>query len=175
MDDHTQCDIRPMHASDLDRVLAWRNHVDIRRHMLTQHLITTEEHHRWFERASDDPQRHIMLVQDQGVPFGLVHFSGVRPNASAEWGFYLAPDAPQGSGRRLGECAVNFAFATLHVHKLCGQVLAGNAASIRFHERLGFVMEGRLREQVFLQSRHCDLLCFGLLHSEWLHTPPQQG
>ena len=175
MDDHTLCDIRPMQASDLDMVLAWRNHPDIRRHMLTQHLITTEEHRRWFERASDDPQRHIMLVQDLGQPFGLVHFSGVQPNASAEWGFYLAPDAPKGSGRRLGASALNFAFATLHVHKLCGQVLAGNAVSIRFHERLGFVLEGRLREQVFLQSHHCDLLCFGLLHSEWSHTHRQQG
>ncbi len=163
-------DIRPMCADDLEMVLAWRNHPKIREHMLTQHVISEEEHLHWFERSSADPQRKIMLVEHQGLPFGLVHFTGLQAKASVDWGFYLAPDAPKGSGARLGDSALVYAFETLHVHKLSGQVLDTNAASVRFHERLGFSLEGRLREHVFIESTHRDLLCFGLLHNEWSTT-----
>jgi UDP-4-amino-4,6-dideoxy-N-acetyl-beta-L-altrosamine N-acetyltransferase len=143
--------------------------------MLTQHLITLDEHRQWFERTSTHSQRKVMVVEHQGQPFGLVHFTGVQAQAAVEWGFYVAPDASKGSGQRLGSCALAFAFEQLQVHKVCGQVLASNAASIRFHERLGFSPEGRLREQVFIEPHHHDLLCFGLLHSEWLQTPEHQG
>lgn len=169
------CDIRPMTTNDLDMVLAWRNHPRIRQHMITQHLITLDEHRDWFHRTTDNPQRRILLVAHQGTPFGLVHFTGVQPQAAVEWGFYVAPDANKGSGQRLGKCALAFAFEQLQVHKVCGQVLASNDASIRFHERLGFSPEGRLREQVLIESHHHDLLCFGLLRSEWLETAEHQG
>lgn len=168
MHEHTPCTIRPMQVQDLEMVLAWRNHPAIRQHMLTQHLISLDEHRQWFERANNNAQRKIMLVEHDNTPFGLVHFTGVSPQASADWGFYVAPDVPKGSGTLLGPCALAFAFEELQIHKLCGQVIAENAASIRFHERLGFTLEGRLREQVLVESRHHDLLCFGLLRREWL-------
>lgn len=41
--------IRPMVYADLERVLAWRNHPDVRRYMYTQHEITLDEHQRWYE------------------------------------------------------------------------------------------------------------------------------
>ena len=167
-------DIRPMCVDDLQRVLSWRNHPKIRQHMLTQHVITAEEHRHWFERSTHDPLRKIMLLEHQGQPFGLVHFTGIQANASVDWGFYLAPDAPKGSGVLLGQSALAFAFETLHIHKLCGQVLDTNAASIRFHERQGFSLEGRLRQQVCIQSSHRDLLCFGLLHTEWSNRQPSK-
>jgi UDP-4-amino-4,6-dideoxy-N-acetyl-beta-L-altrosamine N-acetyltransferase len=168
MHERTSCAIRPMQTQDLEMVLAWRNHPAIRQHMLTQHLISLDEHRQWFERANNNAQRKIMLVEHDHIPYGLVHFTGVSPHASVDWGFYVAPDAPKGSGTLLGQSALVFAFKELQVHKLCGQVMEDNAASIRFHERLGFTLEGRLREQILVQSRRHNLLCFGLLRREWL-------
>jgi len=162
------CNIRPMQAEDLEMVLKWRNHLSIRQHMITQHLITADEHQKWFEQTSSDPHRTIMLVEHQGAPFGLVHFTGTLAHASVDWGFYVAPDARKGFGNRLGKCALAFAFEQLSVQKVCGQVLASNEVSIRFHERLGFSFEGRLREHVLIPPNHQDLLCFGLLKGEWL-------
>lgn len=56
----------------------------------------------------------------------------------------------------------------MKVHKLCGQVLAGNERSVRFHEALGFVREGELREQQLDGQEYRNLICFGLLRSEYL-------
>ena len=96
-----------------------------------------------------------------------MQFSGVQAGASTVWGFYAAPGAPAGTGSHLGRMALQFAFGSLQVHKVCGEALEGNEASIRFHRKLGFREEGRLREQENVGARYHDLICFGLLAHEW--------
>jgi len=84
-----------------------------------------------------------------------------------EWGFYVAPDAAKGTGRALGVAALRYAFETLSLRKLCGEVIATNVRSLRFHEKLGFQREGVLREQHFDGKNHLDVHYFGLLIREW--------
>jgi UDP-4-amino-4,6-dideoxy-N-acetyl-beta-L-altrosamine N-acetyltransferase len=162
--------IRLMAADDLERVLTWRNHPDIRHYMLTQHEITVDEHLRWFEHARNDPSKRIFIFEHRKRALGLIHFSGVAPGGIADWGFYTAPEAPKGLGRILGTTALDFAFQKLDLHKVCGQVLACNKASIRFHKTLGFSQEGVLRDQHFISDEYHDLICFGLLSQEWPPT-----
>jgi len=159
--------IRAMTEQDVELVLHWRNHIDIRRFMLTQHEISLEEHTMWFKRASTDPTRRLMLVEEDSQPLGFVQFSNVGVDEVSDWGFYVRPNAPKGSGRKLGEAALTHAFQAWNLHKVCGQAIAENIASISFHQRLGFVQEGVLREQSKIAGKRSDLFCFGLLKSEW--------
>lgn len=162
--------LRPMLDRDVGQVFVWRNDPEIRRYMLTQHEITLDEHHAWFARASADQSRRLLIVEDEGRPFGCVNFSGVRPGGVADWGFYTAPDAPKGSGSKLGQVALDYAFRNAGLHKVCGQALAYNGASIRLHEGLGFRREGVLRDQHLVNGGYHDLICFGLLCHEWTIT-----
>ncbi|WP_218938112.1 UDP-4-amino-4,6-dideoxy-N-acetyl-beta-L-altrosamine N-acetyltransferase [Billgrantia lactosivorans] len=162
--------LRPMISTDLERVLAWRNHPDVRRHMYTQRLITLEEHKAWFERASHDSRRHLRIYEQASIPQGYVNLKVVDENAGrADWGFYLAPGAPPGSGQGLGQCTLAYAFHTLGLHKLCSEVLAENNRSLRFHERLGFRREATLRDHFFDGNDYHDVIGFGLLAEEWRH------
>lgn len=156
-----------MTNADLEQVLAWRNEPDIRRYMLTQHEISLTEHRQWYERNSQDPTRRLLIVEEDGMALGFVHFSGVAPGGIADWGFYAAPGAAKGSGHKLGVTVLNFAFGTLGLHKVCGQALDFNEASIRFHRKLGFQQEGVLRQQHKGADGYHDLICFGLLREEW--------
>lgn len=156
-----------MRRDDLAQVLAWRNHAEVRRYMVTQHLITADEHARWFDAASQDASRRLLVAESDQRPFGFVQFSGVAPGAVAHWGFYAAPDAARGSGRAMGKAALTLAFGELALHKVCGQALAFNDASIRFHEKLGFRREGVLRQQQLLEATWHDVVCFGLLREEF--------
>lgn len=159
--------VRPMSKSDLARVLRWRNHPEVRRHMYTRHEITPDEHRHWFARASVDSTCVPLIFELAGTPAGFVAFSGVAVGGVASWGFYLAPEAPRGTGRALGRAALAHGFEHLRLHKVCGEALALNERSIRFHARLGFVREGVLREQHFDGERHHTVVRFGLLHREW--------
>lgn len=148
-------------------VLAWRNHPDIRAFMLTQHEINLEEHYSWFRKASLDSTRRLLIVEERDEPLGYVQFSGVVEGGVADWGFYARPQALKGAGRKLGAAALNFAFGALNIHKVCGQAIADNEASIALHRRLGFVEEGVLRDQQRVNGSYHSLICFGLLKHEW--------
>lgn len=162
--------VRPMDERDLEQVLSWRNHPEVRRYMYTQHEITLEEHTRWFVRASQDPVRHLLVFEIDATPFGFINIHQIANGGVADWGFYAAPDAPKGVGRALGKTALRYAFEAVGIHKLYGQILVYNERSIHFHQNLGFQREGVLRQQHFDGQQYHDVVCFGLLASEWFQA-----
>jgi len=161
----------PMVYADLNLVLAWRNHPEVRRHMFTQHEITLSEHQSWFASASRNPRKHPLIFESYGTPSGFVNFSELEWGGVAEWGFYASPDAPHGTGRLMGQAALDHAFTCLNLHKVCGQALEHNERSIRFHLNLGFQQEGILRDHHFDGAKYHHVFCFGMLSNEWCSLP----
>lgn len=162
--------VRAMRPEDLSTVLAWRNHVEVRRYMYTQHEISKTEHQAWFKRASQDDCKSLLIFELNEQPIGFVNFNKSKVGAIADWGFYLAPDVPKGSGRLLGRTALAYAFNELALHKVCGEALAFNERSLRLHLTLGFTNEGNLRDQYFDGVKYHNVIAFGLLADEW---PPE--
>lgn len=161
------CTVRALIEDDLPIVLAWRNHPAVRSYMFNQHKISLQEHRNWFERVRHDKTRQQLIVLQGVEPIGFVQFSAISKGGIADWGFYARPDAPRGSGRKLGTAALMHAFKDLGLHKVCGQAIESNAASIAFHQKLGFIEEGRLREQQRIGDQYHTLFCFGLLAKDW--------
>lgn len=71
-------------------------------------------------------------------------------------------------------------FRELGYQKLAALVYSFNERSLRMHEKLGFVFEGRLRRTILTQGRHYDTICFGMTKEEFdlldmASTPPLLG
>lgn len=160
-------ELRHMRANDLEKVLAWRNHFDVRRYMYTQHQITFEEHSQWFARASQDSKKHLLIFEVERTPLGFINIHEIGAGGIADWGFYVAPNSPKGTGKALGIAALKYAFEDIGLHKLCGKVLENNERSMKFHKSLGFKEEGVLRQQHFDNKDYHDIHCFGILASDW--------
>lgn len=160
--------VRTMRDTDLNLVRSWRNNPEVRRFMLTQHEISPEEHQSWFARVKQDESRCQLVAESGDLPVGYVQFSGVSLGGVADWGFYIAPQAPKGTGKAMGAAALDYGFSVLSLHKICGQALAYNAPSIGFHQHLGFTQEGVLRQHCLIDETYHDLICFGLLKAEWV-------
>lgn len=158
--------LRVMTKEDLEMVLGWRNNPDVRNFMYTRHEISLKEHSDWFTSASCDSNRHLLIFEQNAIAKGFVQISQKSHNL-ADWGFYIAPDAPKGTGIALGQAALTYAFSRLKLHKLCGEALGYNEKSIRFHLKLGFTQEGVLREQHYDGVQYNNIYCFGLLAREW--------
>ncbi len=158
--------VRAMDEGDLAVVLAWRNDPEVRRHMFSRGEIGAAEHRAWFEQHRADARRRLLVYEADGVPLGFVSLQLGRQPQVAAWGFYAAPGAARGTGRAMGRLALDFGFDTLALHKVCGQALADNRASIALHRALGFREEGVLREHHFDGERRQDVVCFGLLAHE---------
>lgn len=110
-------------------------------------------------------------LDDSGTLCGFASYGVFRAfpayKYSAEHSVYVARDARgQGVGqvlmRRLIESAEQ-----QQLHTLIGGIDADNTASIRFHERLGFVHAGTIKQAGFKFGRWLDLAFYQLL----LRTP----
>ncbi len=156
-----------MHTADLELVLSWRNYIDIRRYMYTQHEISLTEHTNWFNKVSKDNNYNLLIFEIDSKPLGFVNIHQIAQGGIADWGFYTSPDAPKGTGSKLGEHALDYAFNTLQLHKLCGQALDFNEASRKFHKRLGFKEEGVLEQHHFDGQKYHNVISFGLLAHDY--------
>jgi UDP-4-amino-4,6-dideoxy-N-acetyl-beta-L-altrosamine N-acetyltransferase len=159
--------LRLMVDSDLENILKMRNHPDIRRYMITQHEISFKEHELWFEKASNDKDTSLYVFDIDKLCVGFVQFKKTCNPKVADWGFFLAPSAPKGSGRGLGRAAIFQGFEVKKFDKICGQVLDYNHKSISFHKSLGFISDDLMQRQLRI-GEHChNILSFSLHRNEW--------
>jgi UDP-4-amino-4,6-dideoxy-N-acetyl-beta-L-altrosamine N-acetyltransferase len=134
--------------------------------MRTQHVINAQEHAQWFEKSINDELRRILIVQDAGSPIGFVQFDLQSQCTEAEWGFYLAPNAPKGGGYILGVTALNYAFNEMGIQNVCGKVLSSNSSSVKFHKKLGFILSGQENDAV--KEQILEMLIYRITKQSWI-------
>lgn len=161
--------LREIGEDDLELMLSWRNHPSVRENMFSQSVIELEQHKLWFEGESKkDGSEWLMFIDEDNTPRGVVYFTEMnRAYRNAFWGFYAAPDAPAGTGTKMGREALEYYFNDLGFHKLNAEVLKSNKRSYHFHRKLGFQVEGVLRENYFGRLGYEDITYLGILDSEW--------
>lgn len=117
---------------------------------------------RWGLQAHDDPT----LLGSVGL------FGWNRGWRKCSLGYELAAWAGgQGLMGEALQAVIDHGFATLDLHRIEAQVHPDNARSLRLLDRLGFVVEGRLREVARWGGRQHDLLMLSLLRAQWPPRP----
>ncbi len=135
--------LKPLTETDLQILLEWRNHDDVRRHMYSSRPIAFADHCRWFENLKRDPLRQAFIYECEGKPSGFVQFERDDAGTVAEWGFHAAPGSPKGTGRRLGTLALDYLFGVIGCDAVRGAVILSNYASLSFHRVFGFEPDGQ--------------------------------
>ena len=91
-----------------------------------------------------------------------------RQHRRGELGYIVRRDLwGRGLANEALTAIVNHAFGPLGLHRLEADIDPRNAGSIRSVERLGFKLEGRLRERFFVAGEIQDSLIYGLLAQDW--------
>jgi ribosomal-protein-serine acetyltransferase len=89
-------------------------------------------------------------------------------NRRVEIGYWLAREF-QGRGVMTDACRALVAhlFGELELNRVEIRCAAGNTKSSAIPRRLGFTLDGTLRDAQFVNGRHHDLLVFGMLKRDW--------
>ena len=61
-----------------------------------------------------------------------------------------------------------YAFRTLNLNRIWLHVFEFNERALRAYEKVGFVREGVLRQDVFREGRYWNTVVMGILRDEWL-------
>jgi ribosomal-protein-alanine N-acetyltransferase len=119
------------------------------------------------DRAASGYRRMVQLNGSEII--GIV--SGLHPEwpaATLEIG-YMLDEGHQGRGfgKRMVGLWIDELFRAGKFERLWLLTNAANEPSQRLALRLGFQLEGRLRQHVLLNGRRADQLLYGLLREEW--------
>ncbi len=89
-----------------------------------------------------------------------------------EIGYWLG-ESFQGKGLMTKACKamVAYAFDELHLNKVEIRCATGNTQSCAIPQRLGFTLEGVIRQAEWLYDHYVDLRMFGILVGEWYRLP----
>ena len=123
--------------------------------------VSVEERRHWWQARTAQGYPVLVAHDEHGVA-GFGTFGDFRPwpgyRFTVEHTLHVRADARgRGLGTQMLQALVQRARA-LGKHVMVAGVDAGNAASIRLHERCGFAQAGRLREVGYKFDRWLDLV-----------------
>lgn len=147
--------LREATTEDVHLMLSWRNQETNREVSKTSHVITAQEHARWWAATREDPAGRLLTYLRDGTPCGAVTFFDLRLDGprTGSWGFYLDADGLAARGETLSAWlevmreAVDHAFDELRLDRLDGEVLGHNTVVRQMNRRFRFV-EGTPRREV---------------------------
>jgi UDP-4-amino-4,6-dideoxy-N-acetyl-beta-L-altrosamine N-acetyltransferase len=167
--------LRPIVEADSARLLAWRNSPDVRAFMYTDHVITPEEHDRWFAGALVNPGRRYWIIEADGEGVGMANLYDIdTSNHRSAWAYYIADPAVRGRGigAMTEYLVLEQVFGPLGLSRLWCEVLETNPAVIKLHKRFGFIEEARYRRHVIKAGQPVDVIGLGLLAEDWAAARP---
>lgn len=167
---------RPLQRQDKEMIRLWRNLPQVRRCMLTDHVIGPEEHAAWFERIFDNPRFRHWIIRCEEENAGLLYLYDIDTcNRRCYWGFYVVGSNVR--GKSVGMFAeyflLQYIFKELKLDKLCCETLDFNRGVLRMHEAFGFKQEGRLRRHIVKSDGAHDVICMSIFKNEWEEKRPE--
>jgi RimJ/RimL family protein N-acetyltransferase len=135
---------------------------------------SAESHRAWAKeqavsKSDGDCFQLAIEAADTGEVVGAVgsHHADVR-SGWFEYGITIGAEFRRnGYATEAALLLLRHMFAERRFHKCQVRIFAHNEASLALHRRLGFVEEGRLRENVFMAGRHHDLVLMGMIAGEF--------
>lgn len=162
--------IRRLEKSDLEKRVSWMNNPLVYANMHFEVPILMDKTIEWFESNLNNDKRFDVTIIDEGEIAAFGGFTSInREIGKAETYLFANPTSlHKGIGTRAKKLMCDFGFNDLGLNKLYFVTNEDNYASIRTNEKLGFRLEGRLRQEYVLENgEKKDRLYYGLLKEEW--------
>lgn len=172
--------LRAIEREDIPRFVTWFNDPDVRHYLGHILPMSAAQETSWYESMiTRDPYERPMAIEVRTPEgwqiignIGLMNFNWVSRHA--EVGLVIGEKEfwNQGYGTEVMGLMLRFAFHTLNLNRVYLRVDARNKRGIRAYEKAGYVLEGRLRQDCYLDGEYGDTLLMGVLRSEWAAQRP---
>lgn len=163
-------DVGTLHAavdSSIEELRPWLPWVDGYNRGFAQRFIR-ESAGSWADRRAFDftvrkqvdPNRHIGNVSV---------WQTSQQNSTGEVGYWVrSGETGNGYGTEAAAAVVKIGFEELDFHKVVLRIAVGNIASERIAAKIGFTLEGILRDEVKVGDEWLDHTAWSMLAPEWL-------
>jgi len=167
--------LRAYEKSDADALFRWFSDEEVTRWLGPPAFPSRAHQEKFIElaSASSDDAKYFAIETLDGK---LVGDCGLRfidwKSRKAE--FFITIGEKQFWGKGLGSDAlrivVRLAFDKMNLNRLWLSVLVDNPRAVRCYEKCGFVREGLLRQESYVDGKYRDVLLMALLREDYHRT-----
>ncbi|MFC1783986.1 GNAT family N-acetyltransferase [Planctomycetota bacterium] len=163
--------LRPFENKDIPLKVKWINDPQINEHLHYEIPLGQAKTEKWFQNTLTDNSRRDFVIETlEGEAIGLVGIIGINLiHRAAE--IYIAIGEKEfwakGVMLEAESIMIRWAFETLGLEKIWAQTRAENVASIITMKKMGFQIEGTLRQEKYISGQRVDVIRMGLLRHEF--------
>ena len=166
--------LRALELGDLDRTLKWHNDPNLYATLISPFRhVSRQTEEEWLRRVMTSSPREVNLavcVKESGLHVGNVYLRDIDwVSKNAALGLFIGESEHRGKGYGTSALRqmIRHAFNNLGLHRIYLNALAENEPAIRSYQRVGFIIEGKLRSHAFKQGRFRDVVILGLQADEF--------
>jgi len=148
------------------KVRSWRNNDDVRKYMLTKHIISQEEHLRWLNSLKGNERQKFWVVFCGEIPIGALYLHNInRSGRVSEWGFYIGEKdyRSKGLGKSILCKFLQEYFESMQFETLITIVLPNNSIALHIYKKFYF---REIRKSVTGDSE--ELIRLKFTKNDWL-------
>ena len=118
----------------------------------------------------DNAERHFVVENENKELVGLVELIEINYiHRSAEFQIIIAPNY---QGKRYATTLINkaldYSFTILNLHKIYLHVAVENEKAVHLYDKCGFIEEGHLVQEFFINGRYQDVKRMYMLQNDYL-------
>ncbi len=165
--------IKPHTIKDVPLRVKWLNNPLVSAYIGEEPMkrTTLKAQLKWFEDYRKNKQKIFFTICSDKVSIGFMGLSNInRKNKNADIFIAIGENAFRGKGygEQALEWLLQYAFTKLDLHKVNLGVIKENRAAIALYKKLGFKVEGRMREEVWLRGAWHTMFSMALFRKDFL-------
>ncbi len=169
--------IKPTELTDVPQIVALRNDPSTLLHLHDVNQYNAAQTESWLRSLPATSKRYSVFewLNTPATPahcgefMGLVRIDRIDSvNRNCAVGLDLVPQQRgKGLSVKVYKWLLDYLFLQLNMHMVYLEVLESNERAIHVYERLGFQVDGRLRQRIFRNGAYEDSIIMSLLRSEY--------
>ncbi|RIL72006.1 UDP-4-amino-4,6-dideoxy-N-acetyl-beta-L-altrosamine N-acetyltransferase [Staphylococcus cohnii] len=169
MNNENRVSLRALKNEDEKLILKWKSNEELREMLGTVYPISELEHMKWFENKMMEKNNKNFIIEQNDQAKGLLGFNQIDwINRNAEIFIFIGETSQQGMGigKQAMQQLIDFSRKNLNLHMLYLNVFSYNSGAIKMYEKIGFNIDGRLRESKFNKGKYHDTIIMSKLLNE---------
>ncbi len=162
--------IRPFDRDDITKKVQWINDPENNQYLHYDVPLTYEKTEKWYESHRDQENRYDATIEADGKPIGIVGLLDIdKKNSKAEYYITVGEKEYKGKGiaTKATDLILEYAFRHINLNRVYLYVESQNTNAISLYERVGFIKEGELRDDILSHGILKNRIIYGLLRRDW--------
>lgn len=164
-----QINLRELKLSDWEKTLQWRNDPQIKAMaMMHPYPVTEFLEREWYDdllKIKSNKVIYFAIVDKDDIPVGYIFLNNINLlHKTCYLGIVIGNTEQRGKGYGTEALKLisKYAFETLNLNKITVEVVSENIQALNVYEKCGFVNEGTMKQQFFVNGIFSDVFIMSL-------------